>query len=598
MEFPVLLPVPVRRSVIDSFGGYCHGDHVEAGQFFDMENMSGDRFPYLSPRGGRGALSARNPELWNPGENPPLAMAELDGLCLLTQEGLYYDLRSGLFHKEELALSAELPKSLVSFGSYLIILPDGKYLNLRHPEDQGSLEAIYAPEKPDVQFYLCSRDGKILSATAATTAPAEPADGTLWLDISRFYSRGKSPLLQYSLAEEHWVSLADPCIRVEATGIGAAFSAGDWVFTEGVEDHALCALTAQPREVVLAAADYLVLDAPMGSDAVTLEGAEGFAVARRLPKMDFLFASGDRLWGCRYGWDEGRFVNEIYASKQGDFKNWYCFRGEDSDSVCIPCGTDGPWTGVIHALGQPLLFKENCLHRIYGDSAKNFRMQTLPCQGVQEGCHKSLAVIHGMLYYKALCGVVCFDGALPEPVSQALGGEPYFAAVAGALGDKYYISMLDSHGESQLFCYDTGHKFWHRQDQLRVMELRRVKDKLYYIEAGSNVVGILDGGDSVERKFPWFAESGRLQNEGAQYLRRITVRLSMAPETALRFLVEYDSEGLWRPLAQVTGGRRGTVSLALRLRRCDHLRLRIEGEGPALIYSLSLERTPGGGEAG
>ena len=62
---------------------------------------------------------------------------------------------------------------------------------------------------------------------------------------------------------------------------------------------------------------------------------------------------GNRLWGCKYGLVDGETVNEIYASKLGDFKNWNCFAGLSTDSYAAARGSDGPFTGAADYLGQP-----------------------------------------------------------------------------------------------------------------------------------------------------------------------------------------------------------------------------------------------------
>ena len=67
---------------------------------------------------------------------------------------------------------------------------------------------------------------------------------------------------------------------------------------------------------------------------------------RSVPEMDFVIESGNRLWGCKYGVVDGKAVNEIYASKLGDFKNWNCYAGRSTDSYVATRGSDGPFTGV------------------------------------------------------------------------------------------------------------------------------------------------------------------------------------------------------------------------------------------------------------
>ena len=58
----------------------------------------------------------------------------------------------------------------------------------------------------------------------------------------------------------------------------------------------------------------------------------------------------------------------------GDFRNWQCFMGLSTDSYYGNLGTDGKFTGAITHMGYPLFFKENCLHKVYGDYPAQFQM--------------------------------------------------------------------------------------------------------------------------------------------------------------------------------------------------------------------------------
>lgn len=603
MEFPVLEPVSPDCRLLRSFGGYCHRPQAEIGEFYEMQNMSGDQFPLLSTRKPRASLTTAEPGIWNPARSRLQALGELDGLCVLSKGILYYHYGSGLFQKADLGLSDSEPKQLIRFGTNLIVLPDKKYINLWDPEDRGSLEATYAPEEPvDLLLRLCSPDGTVCKAEASVTAPLEPANGQLWLDLSGYELGGSSVLWQYDHALERWEEQLPGCLRLDAPGIGAAFRPGDGIFVRGLEGQsALRGIGERPLQVTAVGTDYVVLEFPAGILELELKALEGLQLQRRMPELDFLFAWENRLWGCRYGLDEtGRFVNRIYGSKSGDMKNWFSFSGSDSDSVCLDCSTQGPWTGAICALGQALFFKENCLHRLYGDRPGSFGLRSLDCRGVQQGSHKSLAVVNGLLYYKATEGVVCYDGTLPECISRDLGEVSYHSAAAGALGDRYYISMKDEENTPQLFCYHTRHRLWYREDETAATEFCCVKGVLYYIREGAPLVGILAGTEGTESKVPWFVETGLLEGVDGQqqYLRRISLRLSMETGSSLRCRVQYDSEGIWQDLATLSGRGTGTVTLPLRLRRCDHLRLRLEGEGRVLLHSLLLERSKGGRQEG
>ena len=54
MQYPVLYAPAASRETVEVFGGYNHNLRIGAGEFYDMENMTGDRYPVLSPRDKRG----------------------------------------------------------------------------------------------------------------------------------------------------------------------------------------------------------------------------------------------------------------------------------------------------------------------------------------------------------------------------------------------------------------------------------------------------------------------------------------------------------------------------------------------------------------
>ena len=227
----------------------------------------------------------------------------------------------------------------------------------------------------------------------------------------------------------------------------------------------------------------LVIFVVIGLINQVIEQEGGVTITRKMPDMDFIIESENRLWGCHYGPDaDGKMVNEIYACKLGDFKNWNCFMGISTDSYAVTVGTDGPFTGAITHLGYPLFFKENCVHKVYGNYPANYQIITTTCRGVQNGCSRSLAIVNETLYYKSRSAVCAYDGSLPVEISSAFGDVVYRNAVAGYLGNKYYISMLDDSGRYHLFAYDTLKGMWHREDNTGAMQFCNCNGDLYYID--------------------------------------------------------------------------------------------------------------------
>ena len=580
MLFPKLNALPVSQRVIDTFRGYDHNLRIDTGAFYDMQNMSGDDYPVLSPRKPRRVVV----DGCSPG-----GMIYKDALYYTAGTALYKHGENGADTAFDLDLTRDGKlKKLISFGAYIIILPDKKWFNTADGTF-GDCAAEFHANDAAVTVAWCKADGTEYTVVAAATEPAAPENGTVWLDTSQ-----SEPVLKMWYATSAmWTVIFPTYLRLACTQIGSGFDVGDSVsFQTHLTSPLHAILGTGNYEITAKTENALVVRARMNAAKLTVTG-EQLAVLRTMPDMDFCFEHENRLWGCRYGVAaNGAFVNEIYASKLGDFKNWSSFQGVSTDSYIASCGTDGKWTGAIKALGFPLFFKENCLHKVYGSYPAEYQMQTIPCRGVQEGCEDSLAVVNEVLFYKSRCGVCAYDGALPRCVSEALGNESYGKAVAGGCGNQYYISMQDGSGAWSLFCFDTRKGFWYREDDLHADAFCTAGGELFYLEHGAQRIGAMGGGtgEPLETRVPWYVETGILGADlpEHQYLSRITVRLSMAVGARVRFFAEYDSCGSRELLASVTGGRLNSFSVPLRPRRCDHLRLCIEGEGEAKIFSVTL----------
>ena len=384
------------------------------------------------------------------------------------------------------------------------------------------------------------------------------------------------------------MNIATTYIRIYSPGIGAAFKQYDGVTISGIVAKELQDLNSS-MVVWDRGDDYIVVVGIL--DAVTAQEVSQGAVtvARKMPTMDFVIESENRLWGCHYGVaSNGEVVNEIYASKLGDFRNWNCFMGLSTDSYAASCGTDGQFTGAITHMGYPLFFKENFVHKVYGNYPANFQIQTTACNGVQKGCDKSLAIVNSTLFYKARNAVCAYDGSLPTEMSYALGNEVYSDAVGGSHGNKYYISMKDVRGKHHLFVYDMAKGMWHKEDNLPVDSFCSCHGEMYAI-SGKKIITMLGSGTPDTKPVEWMAETGEIgiSSPDMKYISRLTIRMAMEIGAEVRIYAQYDFSDEWEPLCELRGDNLRSFSIPIRPRRCDHMKLRFEGEGVSKIYSIT-----------
>lgn len=564
------------------FVGYDHNIRARDGAFFDMMNMSGRYYPLVATRQAR-----------------RLVCGMVDPTGLIAKDQLYW-VDNGTFYAggnpvENFMLNDE-PKQMVSMGAYIVIWPDKKYYNTQTGE-YGSIDNVVNLTEGDLTIEPAQQDGTVYDFDNAVHSPSAPTEniknGDLWVDTSE----STHILNRYNEATDTWVQIPTVYLKLTASGIGAGFSEGDGVTLAGLkyagEDEEMAEqISFLNADTIIHAAgtDYIVVVGIV--DRVTTIAAADVTVKRECPDMDYICESNNRLWGCFYGLKDGKPINEIYASKLGDFKNWKSFAGLSTDSYTVSVGTDGVFTGAINYQGYPLFFKETCIHKVYGNQPSSYQLQTSLCRGVERGSAASLCQVGEVLYYKGRTEVLAYDGSLPQNVGKALGEARYTNGIGGAIGGLYYLSMLGANGEPHLFVYDTEKGFWCREDAERPMVFAQLDDDLYYLTA-THIKAAAGGTESM----PWRLDTATMGYDYPEqkYLSRWLIRAAAECGQVVRVYFQYDSSGVWEPAGEIVGqGMTRTFLVPVIPHRCDHMQMRMEGDGMFKLFSLSRVLEKGG----
>jgi len=580
---PGLQETATSRILTEVFSGYDHNLKIAEGAWFEEENLSSDSYPLFSPRKRRGIMQQLN---------NPQGIISKDALAYVDGSRLYYN----GYPVDGIMLSTDeddCPKQMVSMGAYLCIFPDAVYVNTQNLSDAGSLGAKFVLSGGTIRLSVCRLDGQDYDLNAAhmgETEPAQPADKDYWIDTSSTIH----VLKQYSAASGVWAQVGTTYIKISAKGIGGAFDQYDGVQISGLQysgDNE--AMAAQVKAInatnVIEARgdDYIIIT---GIIDQAYEYTGNIQVERRIPKMNFVCELDNRLWGCYFGMQDGKVLNEIYASALGTPKVWNRFRGISTDSYAASVGSDGFFTGMISYLGNVLAFKEGCIHKIYGTMPSNFQITTTICRGVQKGSERSLCAVNERLYYKSRTDVCVYDGSLPATISDALAGHSYSEAAAGALGSRYTISMKDEAGAWHMFTFDTERGIWHREDATHALMFANLDDDLVYIDADSKKL-ISQGGKNGEKegRVRWDAISGIIGYEypDQKYLSRFNLRMRMNDGDMCEVLVQYDSDGEWESQGIIRGMNTQSFTIPVIPRRCDHMQIRLRGVGDVKIYSIA-----------
>ena len=572
---PYLDEISKKTEVSPSFYGLDRRAVPNDNAFADMKNMTVDHYPAISSRTERSELPY----------DEILEITEAkNGLVFVKNNKLYWN------GTEIASLKEKYPKRFVSMGAYLIVLPDKIYINLANlnevspSKDQvevGEIEAT-AVINDTIQFSLCDSNGKSLpNLVIGSVAPSNPAVNQYWLDVG---DKDKLKLWQYTDAwheRKCYLSISGADFSQFSKEDSVTFSG----FTEDLKH-------LNGTHVVLndtATSNTMLIEGIINTEYISVFDYNSVSIKRAMPAMDFIIESNNRLWGCRYGLNNNNeFVNEIYASKLGDFKSWNYFPGTAADSYSVSLGTDGKFTGAINFNGTPLFFRADAMHRIYGNAPSNYQLQTLPCRGVQKGSERSLKIVNETLYYKSNNAVCAFDGSLPVEISDQLGTFQYYEGVAGAFGDKYYISMREEETHWGLYCYDTVKRLWVKEDNSHATSFASTTDNIY-MKSDEKIYCLRGGEGESEGSVPWSLTTGNIgyYNDNTKYLSKLNIRTDIPQNSSFRVEISYDTEDHWTRLYAHTSKMRKALSLPIKPRRCDHFRIRLSGEGKFTLFNIT-----------
>lgn len=365
------------------------------------------------------------------------------------------------------------------------------------------------------------------------------------------------------------------------TGVSGKFKAGDTVNIKG------SSITGNNKDVYIKAVSGNRLTV---EDHTFTAGTSQTAVTvtRRIPDMDYICESENRLWGC------SNETRTIYASALGDPTNFYNYQGLSTDSYAVSVGSEGDFTGCCRISSAVLFWKERTLHKILGSYPAEYAQYTYSVEGLKAGCHKSLQVVNEVLYYMGEAGVHAYSGGTPSRISPGFDGRDFGDAVAGTDGERYYLSVAEGPGVHHLFTYDLNRSIWLREDETDCVDFARLGNALYFLTSEGEVWQTQGGDDqqvSWEAQFTPFYETIL----GRKRYTRLTLRLELPRGSWLRAQLR-GKNGVWETVAQWTTAGAGSektdaLTAVLPIRRGDKLELRLEGKGPFTVLDVMREFT-------
>jgi len=571
--------IPEYNMPTTQFLGANYNEEISDGEFAEAINMTNEDYPVLRQR--RPCVKTQNGGTTGQG-----ALAK-KALAVIRDKYLYWAFGNTAVNSTPFTTG---DKQLVSMGAYLIVFPDGFYFNTENASDKGYINRAYNTGATATTFTLCKQDGSAYATpTVDDHAPDNPQNGDLWIDTT------STPhvLNQYSAQEGLWTQIPTVYCKIAHSGIGEGLKVYDSVEISGI----VASGSSIQSQLTFLNGTMIVYDC--GNDYIVVAGiidetatlTDDIHVDMTMPSMDYVCESNNRLWGCKYGLVNGQVINEIYASKLGDFRNWKNFMGLSTDSYTVSIGSDGPFTGAVNYLGYPIFFKENCIHKIYGTAPSNYQVQNTVARGVQKGSWRSLCVIDEKLYYKSPIDVVVYDGSLPIKVSNALGDHAYKDAVFGNVHGKLYARMTE--GSSPVsFAYDPRLNTWQKQN---------IPSAIYFCTDNAHDGILIDDtgaawkltDDSQNETISWELRTGRISygyrmtTGNDVKLLKCELRMRIDHLSSVKVYAEYDDSGVLERAKEFNCSKLNTYVLPIFIHKCDHVRLVIKGTGKASLFGIN-----------
>lgn len=179
---------------------------------------------------------------------------------------------------------------------------------------------------------------------------------------------------------------------------------------------------------------------------------------RRMPDMDGICVSGDRIYGCR--------GKEVFVSAAGKPFNWYAGEADgDSDPAVLRADTEGDFVACAPWQGSAVFFKQDHICKLLGSRAESFVLNDLAVPGVPAALANTVCEVGGALYYHAGSGVYRYEGGLPVRVDTPSG---LVGSVTGGCGGTdglcYYVTVKDDAGERRQYVYSPAAGAWYAED--------------------------------------------------------------------------------------------------------------------------------------
>ena len=507
------------------FGGYNHTLAAENGELWDMENLTSDFYPLLSPRARRWTCRT---------------LTKPNGLY--AHDGLYWVDGTGFYADGELKGSvSDGHKKFTSLGAYIVILPDKKYYN-RLTGDFGTLESSW------------SGSAKIQDGTYA----GEDAKANTIYAVGAGTKFNEGDAVTISGCTVHTENNKTAVIR-EIDGDNLRFYENTFTISDGGDSETLQLSRTVPE------LDYIC------ENENRLWGCRG----------DTIYASklGDIFnWNVFDGVSTDSFAVDVASA--GDFTaccsylGYPCFFKEEHIYKVY-----GDKPSNFQVMGSASLGVEKGSDESLAIAGETlFYLSRTGIAAWSGGIPQSVSAAFGTQRFRN--GVAGSDGTKYFVSLQDAQGTYQLFAFDTRTNLWHREDNTQAVGwgwNEELYCLDASGKLW-MNGNARSVPQGAVQEALVAWKA--------EWADFYEYTTYSSSSTATPEKKG---IGKLLLRLELDEDASVQIDMQFDSDGVWRTVKTLQTEVKRSYYLPIIPRRCDHFRIRMTGNGGCRLYSLVRE---------
>lgn len=571
---------------INSFLGLNRSESAMPNEMYDMQNLTSDKYPYLSPKKADTEVTfyLKNGDAVSGNVRAVITPSEgITGFCGIIGTDFYYN-----GEKKPMKVPAVYENGVFQYG--MEIASDGK-LQLIQSNRIIIIHGWDCKERtPYIYYYNTNDYGKsddnvksyeYKKPSYYTAHTMNVSAGGSAKIICTVNSLGKITDGYFDFKEgdsvfiDGYMRYVDS--RWEEPTKNQVTSAYVTSYTESVQSYSN-GMTVWKCELSLRLCNN------KGENPISNDGTYTVRhIYKKIPYMTHLTLHKGRLWGAN---PNGEYV---YASALGEIFDFSRFDGLNDDSIFLESSTGGGYLGVISCGDALAVFKKKDMEVIYGELPSEFAVGRY-----YAGCGccdiSSCVVIDDILYYLNDRGVYAWNGSRPVKISERLN-KKYKGGFGFTDGEKYFISATDDNGAEETLCYTPKYGLWHRIDETPVSGAFELGERMYIVK--NDLIYIMESGEKTVR---WNAQSAKCFSD-EYYLESISglwIFAKMGKKSEIKVYTSVD-DGEWEYCGEIRGTEKTEIyRIPVRMRDGYYWRYRLEGVGDFIIYGIKADIKDGG----